>query len=69
MSPRERTDTVRLLRSIARGRTMVVVDHDMAALFELAERITVLNEGRVLTEGTPERSSATPRCRKPISAG
>ncbi len=55
MSPRERTDTVRLLRSIARGRTMIVIDHDMAALFELVERITVLNEGRVLTEGTPEQ--------------
>ena len=34
---------------------MVVIDHDMAALFELVERITVLNEGRVLTEGTPEQ--------------
>ena len=37
-----------------RGRTMIVIDHDMDALFELAERITVLHEGRVLTEGTPE---------------
>jgi branched-chain amino acid transport system permease protein len=54
MSPRERTETVRLLRSIARGRTMIVIDHDMAALFELVRHVTVLNEGRVLTEGTPE---------------
>ena len=34
---------------------MIVIDHDMDALFELAERITVLQEGRVLVEGTPER--------------
>ena len=33
---------------------MVVIDHDMDAIFELAERITVLSEGRILTEGTPE---------------
>ena len=54
MSPRERVETVGLLRSIAEGRTMIIIDHDMDALFELAERITVLQEGRVLVEGTPE---------------
>jgi branched-chain amino acid transport system permease protein len=54
MSPSERVETVRLLKSIARGRTMIVIDHDMDALFELAERITVLQEGRVLAEGTPD---------------
>jgi branched-chain amino acid transport system permease protein len=54
MSPRERVETVRLLKSIAQGRTMIVIDHDMDALFELADRITVLQEGRVLVEGTPD---------------
>ena len=54
MSPRERVETVELLKSIARGRTMIIIDHDMDALFELAERVTVLQEGRVLVEGTPE---------------
>jgi branched-chain amino acid transport system permease protein len=54
MSPRERVETVRLLKSISKGRTMIVIDHDMDALFELAERVTVLHEGRVLTEGTPD---------------
>jgi branched-chain amino acid transport system permease protein len=54
MSPAERVETVKLLKSISRGRTMIVIDHDMDALFELAERVTVLQEGRVLTEGTPD---------------
>ena len=54
MSPRERVETVLLLKSIAQGRTMIIIDHDMDALFELAERITVLQEGRVLVEGTPD---------------
>jgi branched-chain amino acid transport system permease protein len=53
MSPRERGETVQLLKNIRRGRTLVVVEHDMDAVFELAERITVLHEGAVLAEGTP----------------
>ena len=53
MSPRERAETVQLLKNIRRGRTLVVVDHDMDAVFELAERITVLHEGALLAEGTP----------------
>jgi branched-chain amino acid transport system permease protein len=53
LSPRERVEMVRLLKSIRKGRTMIVVDHDMDSLFELVERITVLQEGRVLVEGTP----------------
>ncbi|HEX3348772.1 MAG TPA: branched-chain amino acid ABC transporter ATP-binding protein/permease [Acetobacteraceae bacterium] len=53
MSPRERAETVHLLRTIRHGRTLIVVEHDMDALFELAERVTVLHEGRILAEGTP----------------
>jgi branched-chain amino acid transport system permease protein len=58
MSPRERIETVQLLKSLARGRTMIVIDHDMDAIFELAEKITVLREGSVLVEGTPEEIKA-----------
>jgi branched-chain amino acid transport system permease protein len=54
MSPRERVETIKLLKAISKGRTMIVIDHDMDAIFELAERITVLQEGRVLVEGAPE---------------
>jgi branched-chain amino acid transport system permease protein len=32
---------------------MIIIDHDMDSLFELAGRITVLQEGRVLADGTP----------------
>jgi branched-chain amino acid transport system permease protein len=60
MSPRERVETVKLLKSISRGRTTIIIDHDVDSLFELAERVTVLHQGRILTEGTPEeiKSSA-----------
>ncbi len=59
MSPQERVDTIALLRAIRAGRTMVVVEHDMDAVFNLAERITVLVEGRVLIEGTPAEIQAS----------
>jgi branched-chain amino acid transport system permease protein len=55
MSPRERVETVKLVKSISQGRTVIIIDHDMDALFELAERVTVLQEGRVLVEGTPDQ--------------
>jgi branched-chain amino acid transport system permease protein len=61
MSPQERIETVKLLRSIAKGRTLVIIDHDMDSLFELVERVTVLQEGRVLAEGTPEEIKADQR--------
>ncbi len=54
MSPRERIETVALLKSIGQGRTMIIIDHDMDSLFELVEKVTVLQEGRVLAEGTPD---------------
>jgi branched-chain amino acid transport system permease protein len=53
MSPRERVEMVALLKSIGQGRTMIIIDHDMGSLFELVQRVTVLQEGRVLVEGTP----------------
>ncbi|CAM5788675.1 branched-chain amino acid ABC transporter ATP-binding protein/permease [Castellaniella caeni] len=54
LGPEERVLVVSLLKSIRQGRSMVIVEHDMDAMFELAERITVLYEGRKLTEGTPD---------------
>lgn len=53
MSPAERVETVALLKSIARGRTMIIIDHDMDSLFELVGKVTVLQEGKVLVEGSP----------------
>ena len=69
MSPHERVETVKLLKSIARGRTMIVIDHDMDAIFELAEKITVLQEGRVLTEGTPAQIKADPAVQEAYLGG
>ncbi|HET7597814.1 MAG TPA: branched-chain amino acid ABC transporter ATP-binding protein/permease [Burkholderiales bacterium] len=69
MSPRERVETVRLLKSIARGRTMIIIDHDMDSLFELAERITVLHQGRILAEGTTEEIRSNPAVQEAYLGG
>lgn len=60
LGPEERVHVVGLLKSIRKGRSMVVVEHDMDAMFELAERITVLYEGRKLAEGTPDEIRLDP---------
>ena len=69
MSPRERVETVKLLKSISQGRTMIIIDHDMDSLFELVERVTVLQEGRVLVEGTPEEIKGNPTVQEAYLGG
>ncbi|MCJ2046853.1 branched-chain amino acid ABC transporter ATP-binding protein/permease [Methylobacterium sp. J-078] len=51
MSPSERIATCALIRRIGRSCTILLVEHDLDAVFDLAERITVLSEGRLLADG------------------
>jgi branched-chain amino acid transport system permease protein len=69
MSPAERADTVQLLKELRAERTMVIVEHDMDAVFDLADRITVLVEGRLLLEGTPEEIRGDPRVQEAYLGG
>ncbi|MFF0306346.1 urea ABC transporter ATP-binding protein UrtD [Streptosporangium sp. NPDC004379] len=61
MSQGERERTGELLTSIARERTVVVIEHDMEFLRRYASRVTVLHEGRVLVEGPVEQVREDPR--------
>lgn len=54
---------VELIREVARGRTVVLVEHDMDAVFRISDSVTVLVDGRVLVTGSPAevRASAAVR--------
>ncbi|HYR94898.1 MAG TPA: ABC transporter ATP-binding protein [Methylomirabilota bacterium] len=54
MSPVETARITELIASLERSLTIVIVEHDMDVVFRLADRISVLHEGRVLAEGTPD---------------
>ena len=55
MSTAEAANAVELIRSVSEGRTLVMVEHDMGVVFDLADRISVLVYGEILATDTPER--------------
>ncbi|MEO8165098.1 MAG: urea ABC transporter ATP-binding protein UrtD [Betaproteobacteria bacterium] len=54
MSPREREQTAELLKRISMGRSIVVIEHDMAFVRMIAHKVTVLHQGKLLAEGSME---------------
>ena len=54
---------ITLLSSLKRRQTIVLVEHDMDAVFRLADRISVLVYGRVIATGTPEEVRANAEVR------
>ena len=61
MSAAETGETTALVRRIAKDLTILIVEHDMQVVMELAHRVSVLHYGRVLAEGTPEEIQRNPR--------
>jgi branched-chain amino acid transport system ATP-binding protein len=61
MSAAETRDTMELVRRIAEGLAILIVEHDMQVVMELADRITVLHYGEILAEGTPAQIQQNPR--------
>mgnify|MGYP003643182161 CR=1 FL=1 len=60
MTDAETVETAKLLREIAKTRSVVVVEHDMSFVRELGSRVTCLAEGSVLAEGSLDQVSANP---------
>jgi branched-chain amino acid transport system ATP-binding protein len=60
MSRTETAHAVELIRQVTEGRTLVMVEHDMGVVFNLADRISVLVYGELIATGTPEEVRANP---------
>jgi urea transport system ATP-binding protein len=61
MTDAETEATAELLKEIAKEKSVIVVEHDMAFVRALGVKVTVLHEGSVLSEGTIDHVSADPR--------
>lgn len=61
MSVRERELTAELLNRICKGRSMIVIEHDMNFVKQIAHKVTVMHQGKILAEGAMEDVQADPR--------
>jgi branched-chain amino acid transport system ATP-binding protein len=69
MSRTETAQVVELVRAVTEGRTLVMVEHDMGVVFNLADRISVLVYGEVLATGTPEEIRSNPAVQEAYLGG
>jgi len=61
MSVRERTETAALIREISKDRSIIVIEHDMEFVRDIADRVTVMHLGKILAEGSMEDVSNNPK--------
>ena len=61
MSPEETDETIVLIRELGAGRTIVLVEHKMKVVMKISDRVTVLHQGQVLADGTPDEIRANGR--------
>ncbi|KPL54818.1 branched-chain amino acid ABC transporter substrate-binding protein [Prosthecomicrobium hirschii] len=64
MSREETRHIIEFIRRMTEGRTLVMVEHDMDVVFTLADRVSVLVNGRILVTGTPAEIRSDPRVRE-----
>ena len=64
LSAAETRDLIHLLKGIIDQRSLILIDHDMDVVYALSDRITVLDYGCVLVEGTPAEVSADPEVQR-----
>jgi branched-chain amino acid transport system ATP-binding protein len=64
MNRDEAARTVEWLRAMTAGKTLLAIEHDMDAVFALADRVSVLVQGRILASGTPLEVAADERVRE-----
>jgi branched-chain amino acid transport system ATP-binding protein len=63
MSVAETAHAVQTIGALPRDLTLLIIEHDMDTIFALADRITVLDHGAIIAEGTPDEVRANPEVR------
>lgn len=58
MSAKERDETAVLLKKIANNRSVLVIEHDMDFVEKIADKVTVLHQGKILAEGSMDKVQA-----------
>lgn len=61
MSVSERKKTAELLNRIIKDRSVIVIEHDMKFVEDIAHRVTVLHQGKILSEGSMDRVQTDPK--------
>ncbi len=61
LTPGERRALLAMLRALPAEVTLLLIEHDMDVALQVAERVTVMHQGRILTEGTPHDVQADQR--------
>jgi len=71
LAPEDTAATVAVIRQVARERklTIILVEHDMDVVFDLADRISVLHFGRLIADGTPAEVRASAEVQKAYLGG
>jgi branched-chain amino acid transport system ATP-binding protein len=69
MSPDETVKMIRLVRKLARKRTMIVIEHNMNLVWSISTTITVLHQGQALATGTPAEIGEHAEVRKAYLGG
>jgi urea transport system ATP-binding protein len=61
MSAREREMTAELLQRICQNRSVVVIEHDMDFVKQIAHKVTVMHQGKILAEGSMDKVQNDPK--------
>jgi urea transport system ATP-binding protein len=61
MSVGERQQTAELLRNIIKDRSVIVIEHDMQFVAQIADKVTVLHQGKILAEGSVDKVKSDPK--------
>jgi len=65
MSRHDTNTTIDLLKKIkSRGMTKIIIEHDMHVVFSLADKVSVLAQGRIIAQGSPDEIRANPKVKE-----